>query len=185
MLRQSLHHLFQPPDMYANVICELWVETCAHNVALPDSNNVVEITPMNLCRGIHGSSFHPRRAVGEYAQDFHLGLCRILASHLYTGLDGMDWRIPHQQLLNNRRPDEHTRKRGRGVRFGQQFRLRQKGQLNVGYKALNLSTKMISMHADVQPSNKLLAALLCGIRFLGKENEPRASAPGWLSRSPA
>lgn len=60
--------------------------------------------------------------------------------------------------------------------------MRQKGQLYIGDKALDLATKMVTAHANVEPANELLTALFGGVGLLCEKNQACTGAPDWLPR---
>lgn len=190
-LGQAADHLLQPPNVHTNVVCELWVEACPQDVSLPDGNNVVQIAPLHVRRRIRGPALGSRGASWENGQYLHVGLGWVTGGHLYTWshLIALHLRLGgHQQLLDNRRPDEDAweRRRGEGDGGGPfGYRLcRQERQLDVRHKALDLAAEVVAVDANVQAANEFLAALLGGVGLLGKQDEAGTGAPGWFLRTP-
>lgn len=64
-----LDDLLQPPHVYPDVIRELGVETRAHDVALPDGDDVVHFAPLHLGRGLERAALDPLGPVGQYTED--------------------------------------------------------------------------------------------------------------------
>lgn len=82
------------------------------------------------------------------------------------------WRQPMvvvQNLGDDGGPDEDG---GKGVG--------QERQVHGVLEAVDLATKVVSVDADVQTADELLAALLGGVDLLGQKDESGTGAPGGL-----
>lgn len=166
--------------MNTDVVSQFGVETGAHDVALSDSNDVVELAAVDLVGVVHRAPLYLVLPVWQYSQDLNLCLLWISITNRNSGLHRIHSRAGCQQLLDNGRPDEDAGKRGRGIRARKQVRLCQERQIDVCHEALDLTAKVVAVHLDVQAAYKLLPTLLGGVRCLSEEDETCACAPGGL-----
>lgn len=166
--------------MYSDIVCELRMETSAHDIPLPYGHDVIKATLLELRCSVQVASFHPRRPSRQDTQNFNLGLLGFGSVNRYPWLHRVEGSPWGQQLFDNRCPDEDAREGDRGVRRREQLRLRQEGQLHVGHEALDLSAEVVPVHPDVQAAYQLLATLLGRVGLLGQQDQACAGTPGGL-----
>lgn len=89
-----LEDLLQPPDVYPDIIGEFWVKTRAHDIALPDRHNIIELSSLDLGSGrVERAAFLALCGpIRQHTENLDAGLVRVvvlvLAHHHHTRFHG-------------------------------------------------------------------------------------------------
>lgn len=155
------------------------MKTSPKDIRLSDRNDISRLHIELLSRGM---ICNRRRATGQRAHDLNVTEINVLSDVRIDGSRRCDDRVVHlrfffldaghgwQQPLDDRSPDENRPKRGwiRILTVLPVMPLIEKGKVEVGLEALDLTAEVIAVHAHIETTDELLAAFFRLVCRLGE-----------------